>query len=135
MIRRTTVALLAGLLLAACSAGGTASPAATSAPSANGEFELIVLQAEAPVEARVAIPGQLVSFLLPILVSFLLAINEEGPPSGAVEIRAAAEGARMTGIRPAALTAGVVGEVWVVPEQATKCCDRTRACSKRAGRQ
>jgi hypothetical protein len=91
----------------------TASPVpATPTPvptTAAADFTLTILPVEEPVESRVAIPGEKVSFLV-------MVESSDGSP---VTIEAAALGAQVTAIEPAQLTPGVVGEVWVVPDQVT----------------
>lgn len=81
-------------------------PTASAAPA---EFNLAVLPVEEPVEARVAIPGEKVCFLVTV----------EGESAESVSIEASAEGASVVDIRPASLLPGVVGEVWVVPDAAS----------------
>jgi hypothetical protein len=118
--------VLVALSIAGCSgAAATAAPTdpptppptASPAPStptpvptaADAGFTLTILPAEEPVESRVAIPGEKVSFLVTI----------DSPDGSPVTIGATASGAKVTSIEPAQLTPGVVGEVWLVPDQVT----------------
>jgi hypothetical protein len=90
----------------------TQSPTAgpTGIPSAQADFGVDVYPAQDPPEARVAIPGEKVSFLVVIT----------SPGSDApFSVTAAATGARVTDIRPAQLKPGAVGEVWVIPDVTT----------------
>jgi hypothetical protein len=84
-------------------------PTATPVPTPSGSgFVLTVLPAEDPVEARMAIPGEVVCFLVMV----------EGS-SGEVELTVSAEGAEVSHIRPSArLQEGTVGEVCVTPAPA-----------------
>jgi hypothetical protein len=95
-------ALAASALIVACTAGSQPSPT----PAA--DFTLQVLPVEEPVEARVAIPGE--------RVAFLVTVSDEGSGAGPVTISATAEGASVADIRNPQLEPGTVGEVWVVPE-------------------
>jgi hypothetical protein len=113
-------ALAAAAVVAGCAGSGAgstppatptpvpASPTVSSGPTTNDEFTLDVLPVEEPVEARVAIPGE--------KVSFLVTVAQEGPATTPVQISAAATGGTVTTIRSAQLTPGTVGEVWVVPD-------------------
>jgi hypothetical protein len=103
----TSLAALA-LAVVACSGG---SVTARPTPTPNPDFTLQILPAEDPVQARPAIPGQKVSFLVVVT----------SPASDApVTISATATGAQITDIEPAQLRPGVVGEVWLVPDAATE---------------
>jgi hypothetical protein len=84
------------------------SPTVSPGPTADDEFTLDVLPVEEPLEARVAIPGE--------KVSFLVTLASESPATTPVQISAAATGGKVTTIRSAQLTPGAVGEVWVVPD-------------------
>jgi len=132
------ISLLA-VLLAACTSGSpspsptpvppapTPSPSSspTPAPSA-ADFTLDVLPVEEPVEARVAIPGQKICFLVVVKD----ATNQVSP----VTISAVASGAMIVDIKPAQLLPGQVGEVWVIPGPATtEVIDRVTFTATRAG--
>jgi hypothetical protein len=99
------------VVLAACSAAGTSpSLSPVPSPSAGADFTIDVVPPEEPPEVRMAIPGQKVCFLV------VLNTADTGTP---VTISATATKANVTSIEPVELTAGVVGEVWVVPDAAT----------------
>jgi len=100
------------VVLAACSAAGSASPSPSPVPSptAGADFTIDVIPPENPPEVRAAIPGQKVCFLV------VLNTADTGSP---VTISATATKATVASIEPAELTAGVVGEVWVVPDATT----------------
>ena len=131
--------LVAVGLLAACTAG-SASPSPTPAPQAPtpsptpsptpapsaADFTLDVLPAEEPVEARVAIPGQ--------KICFLVVVKDGGGGSSPATISAVASGASVVDVRPAQLAPGEVGEVWVVPDPATtEVVDGVTISATRAG--
>jgi hypothetical protein len=104
-----TVGLAAlALAISACSGSATGKPAT---PTPNPEFTLQVLPAEDPVEARPAIPGEKVVFLVVVTSP-----DNDAP----VTISATATGAQVFDVKPAQLKPGVVGEVWVVPDAATE---------------
>ncbi|MFO7548111.1 MAG: hypothetical protein R6X29_04460 [Acidimicrobiia bacterium] len=102
----TMVAMLASL--AGC--GSDSSPPSSPPPNTDaGELALVVSPPEEPPEVRAAIPGQRVSFLVEV----------EGV-AGPVTIAATADQAVVEQIVPVELSAGTVGEVWVVPDPATE---------------
>lgn len=96
------------VVLAACSAAGSASPSLNPSPTSGADFTLDVIPPEEPPEVRAAIPGQ--------KVCFLVVVSDTATPATPVTIAAWASKAKVTGIEPVELTAGVVGEVWVVPD-------------------
>jgi hypothetical protein len=99
------------VVLAACSAAGTSpSPSPLPSPTAGADFTIDVIPPEDPPEVRMAIPGQ--------KVCFLVVLNTADTVSP-VTISASAEKATVAAIEPVELKAGVVGEVWVVPDAAT----------------
>jgi hypothetical protein len=116
---RTPIKLVAALaaccLLWACTPGGPAPtsttsppPSPTDTPTAAAEFTLLVVPPEEPVEARVAIPGEQICFLVSI----------EAQDTFPVSITASVDGAKVT-VRNPVVEPGSVGEVWVVPDAAT----------------
>jgi hypothetical protein len=116
-MRTRFLPLLAALvLLSACTSGGPTSttPApgtptpAPGTPTPAGEFSLLVVPPEEPVEARVAIPGE--------RICFLVVIEEQDGGGGPVTVTASASGASVIDVRSASLEPGTVGEVWVVPD-------------------
>jgi hypothetical protein len=117
MLHRIAGLAAAALVAAACTGSeASPSPAATPTPSptqpaADVDFTVQVLPAEDPVEARPAIPGQ--------KVIFLVVVTSPGSDEP-VNISATVAGAKVFKIEPAELKPGVVGEVWVVPDAATE---------------
>ena len=110
--RSLLVVLFVALVQAGCSAAVTPSPAptpiASAAPTAApaADFAIDVLPAESPAESRMAIPGS--------RYCFMVVVHDDAAAPGAVTIEAAATKARVVEIRPALLSPGTVGEVWVV---------------------
>jgi hypothetical protein len=88
----------------------TPTPTPTPSPAAEADFTVSVFPAEDPVEARVAIPGEKVSFLV---------VVESPGDDRTVAVTAVASGAKITTIKPAQLKPGVVGEVWLTPDSVT----------------
>ncbi len=84
----------------------TPSPVVTPSATANTAFDVQVYPSEEPVESRVAIPGEKVSFLVVVTSA----------ASDAVSVTATATGAHISDIKPAELKPGVVGEVWLTPD-------------------
>jgi hypothetical protein len=109
-MRTRFLPLLAALvLLSACTSGGpTSTTPAPGTPTPAGEFSLLVVPPEEPVEARVAIPGE--------RICFLVVIEEQDGGGGPVTVTASASGASVIDVRSASLEPGTVGEVWVVPD-------------------
>jgi hypothetical protein len=115
------LALVTTLIVAGCSTASTPSPAPSptptttpsAAPTASpaAAFAVDVLPPEAPAEVRMAIPGS--------RYCFLVVVTDDAPTPTPVTIEAAATKARVVEIRPAKLTPGTVGEVWVVADQTT----------------
>ncbi|HLO35746.1 MAG TPA: hypothetical protein VK194_06680 [Candidatus Deferrimicrobium sp.] len=108
------------VLIAACVGTGssptppTASPAPSapaSASAAPGDFTLTVLPPEEPPEAREAIPGE--------KVSFLVRVDDAVADAAPAVITATAKGAKVIDIAWPPVRPGVVGEVWVVPDPST----------------
>lgn len=99
------------VVLAACTAAGTSpSPSPLPSPSAGADFTIDVVPPEDPPEVRAAIPGQKVCFLV---------VLNTADTTSPVTISATATKATVTAIEPVELKAGVVGEVWVVPDAST----------------
>jgi hypothetical protein len=111
MASRVSIALMVIAMLAPLAGcGGESSPPSSPPPNTDtGELVLVVSPPEEPPEVRAAIPGQRVSFLVEV----------EGA-TGPVTIAATADGAVVEEIVPIELSAGTVGEVWVVPDPATE---------------
>jgi hypothetical protein len=111
MASRMSIALTVVVMLAPLAGcGGESSPPSSPPPNTDtGELTLDVSPPEEPPEVRAAIPGQRVSFLVEV----------EGV-AGPVTIAATAERAVVEEIIPVELSAGTVGEVWVVPDPATE---------------
>lgn len=118
-IRLCVVAAAAAVALSACASSGPSptapasaipspTPTPSSSPTADAGFTLTVLPDEDPVEARVAIPGE--------KVSFLVTVAPAGANQDPVQISATAVGATVTSVRSAQLKPGVVAEVWLVPD-------------------
>jgi hypothetical protein len=108
--RLVSLALVA-VTVAGCATSATPRPSPSPSPSAapsptSSDFAVDVIPVQEPVEARVAIPGEKVSFLVTVA-------SDDGSP---VQIAATATGAKIIDIRPVALAPGVVGEVWLVPD-------------------
>jgi len=99
------------VVLAACTAAGTSpSPSPLPSPSAGADFTIDVVPPENPPEVRAAIPGQKVCFLV---------VLNTADTTSPVTISATSTKATVTAIQPVELKAGVVGEVWVVPDAST----------------
>jgi hypothetical protein len=122
---RTRLFLPLVLTLAACTTGGQASPTPSPSPTpssvpspsptpspapSTATFTIDVFPPESPPEVRTAIPGEGVCFLVVI---------KDAPAGAKAQITATASGATIRKIEPAALPAGTVGEVWVVPAATT----------------
>jgi hypothetical protein len=109
VVAAISVSLALPLACAAPAPGPDESPGQTASPASSPaavDFSLQVLPVEEPVEARVAIPGEKVCFLVTVA-------GESAEP---VSIEAVANGASVVDVRSASLGPGVVGEVWVVPD-------------------
>lgn len=107
--------VLACLVVAACATGGpqpTVTPVAPDTPSPSDmpttDFSLLVVPPEEPVQARVAIPGERICFLVSI----------EAADDAPATISATAAGASVT-VRDPSVAPGTIGEVWVVPAAST----------------
>ena len=118
------LSLLGVFVLAGCSAAASPSPSPTAVPPTSAPtpttapsptpaaaFTLDVVPPEAPAESRMAIPGS--------KYCFLVVVGSEAATPAPVTIDASATKARVVEIRPAQLTPGTVGEVWVVADPAT----------------
>jgi hypothetical protein len=125
-MRTPALLLLAVVVTAACATGSTATPtptptpadSVTPAPTPTGTpvpsaaaFTLDVFPPESPPEVRTAIPGE--------GVCFLVVVTDAAASSDPVTITASAAGATIRSVEPASLPAGVIGEVWVVPDATT----------------
>lgn len=118
-MRALPLTLTAVLLLGGCASAPpptpppqpTPTPASSPSPSPV-PFTIDVSPPEEPPEVRMAIPGQ--------GVCFLVTVTDEAVPVVPVTITATATGAAIRAIEPAALVAGTVGEVWVVPDPTTR---------------